>query len=55
MDKQPLGPIAIFAVVVFVLTLLSGGGLFNAIGFTVVACVAFYFVSRWLVSRKGGG
>ena len=54
MNDQPLGPIAIFAVVFFLLTLLSGAGILASIGATVVACVIFYFVSRWLVARRAG-
>ena len=52
MDKQPLGPIAVFAVVFFVLTLFAGAGFFGAIFSTLVACAVFYGVSRYLVARR---
>ena len=44
--------LAIFAVVFFVLTLLSGAGFFGSIGSTVVATIVVHFVLRYLESRK---
>ena len=44
--------VAIFAVVFFVLTLLSGAGFFGAIGVTVVATIVVHFGLRWWESRK---
>jgi len=52
MDNNHLRTLGIFAVVFFVLTLLSGGGFFGAIGTTVIATIVVHFVLRWLASRK---
>ena len=52
MDDPHTRTLAIFAVVFFVLTLLSGAGFFGALGSTVVATIVVHFVLRWLESRK---
>lgn len=52
MDDPHTRTLAIFAVVFFVLTLLSGAGFFGAIGSTVVATIVVHFVLRWLEGRK---
>ena len=44
--------LAIFAVVFFVLTLLSGGGFFGAILSTAVATVVVHFGLRWWEKKK---
>ena len=44
--------LAIFAVVFFVLTLLSGAGFFGSIGTTVVATIVVHFGLRFWESRK---
>ena len=44
--------LAIFAVVFFVLTLLSGAGFFASIGLTVVATIVVHFGLRFFESRR---
>ena len=52
MGDNPTRFLGIFAVVFFVLTLLSGAGFFGAIGATLVATVIVYFVMTWLAKKK---
>jgi len=45
--------LAIFAVVFFVLTLLSGAGFFGSLFSTVLATVVVHFGLRYFESKKG--
>jgi len=44
--------LAIFAVVFFVLTLVSGGGFFGSIFSTLIATVVVHFGLRWWEKKK---
>jgi len=50
--SNPTRSVAVFAVVFFVLTLISGAGFFGAIGSTVLASAVFYAGMRYLASRR---
>lgn len=52
MGDNPTRFIGIFAVVFFVLTLLSGAGFFGALVSTALASVVVYFVMSYLAKKK---
>ena len=53
LSSNPTRSVAVFAVVFFVLTLMSGAGLLGAIGSTILASLVVYLGLRWFASRRG--